>query len=131
MTKYDDVAARIIARRAELGWSQEQLSKESDVAAAQISRYEARVNKPRANVIAKLAKGLMVPFSWLAYGDTSEFIQTPLTDGEIEYSLTVPVEVADYIDAKSSELGIYPHEFARKMLEFYYEKNIKNDKEDK
>lgn len=73
----------------------------------------------------------MVPFSWLAYGDTSEFIQTPLTDGEIEYSLTVPVEVADYIDAKSSELGIYPHEFARKMLEFYYEKNIKNDKEDK
>ncbi|MGN5127342.1 helix-turn-helix domain-containing protein [Aeromonas sp. 30P] len=116
MTKHDDVAARIVARRAELGWSQEQLSKETGVAAAQISRYEARVNKPRANVIAKLAKGMLVPFSWLAYGDTSEFIQSPLPEGEIEFSLSLPSELADFIDKKSAQLGIQPHEVLRKMV---------------
>lgn len=74
-------------------------------------------------MVAKLAKGLMVPFSWLAYGDTSEFISSPLPEGETEYSLTVPSEVADYIDKKSAELGIPPHEVARKMLELFYEHN--------
>lgn len=121
MIKHNDIARRMIERRAELGWSQEQLARESDVAAAQISRYEAGINKPRANVIAKLAKGMMVPFSWLAYGDTKDFIQEPMPEGEMEFHVSLPVEIAQAIDKKAAEAGIEPHEMARKLLLLYYE----------
>ncbi|AJJ19360.1 helix-turn-helix domain-containing protein [Yersinia intermedia] len=121
MTKYDGIAERMIERRAELGWTQEQLSKESGVAAAQISRYEAGINTPRANVIAKLAKGMMIPFSWLAYGDPKDFIQEPLPAGETEYHIHLPADIAEMIDAKAKEAGIEPHEMARRILLLYKE----------
>lgn len=117
MIKDDGIARRMIERRAELGWSQEQLSKESGVAAAQISRYEAGINKPRPNVIAKLAKGLMVPFSWLSSGDTKDFIQEDLPEGETEYLLYLPEELAKFIDDQAKKAKIPPHEMARRLIQ--------------
>ena len=74
MTNNDTFAKRLIQRRAEQGYSQEELSKISGIAAAQISRYEAGKNKPRANIIAKLAEALDISFDWLAYGDNTDII---------------------------------------------------------
>ncbi|MEI7367176.1 helix-turn-helix domain-containing protein [Pectobacterium sp. 1950-15] len=118
MTKKDTLISRIIERRAELGWSQEQLSKESGVAAAQISRYEAGINEPRANVIAKLAKGLMVPFSWLAYGDTKDMIQEPNPEGETEFTVYLPESLAEIINNESQKRGLKPHEYMREVMIF-------------
>lgn len=128
MIKNDDIAGRMIERRADLGWSQEQLSKESGVAAAQISRYEAGINKPRANVIAKLAKGMMVPFTWLAYGDTKDFIQEPLLKGETEYQVHLPADIAEKLNNEAKKAGITPHEMARRLLLLYAEQ-MKSGKE--
>lgn len=128
MTKHDDIASRMIERRAQLGWSQEQLSKESGVAAAQISRYEARVNTPRANVIAKLAKGLLVPFSWLANGDTSEFDINDAPSGFFDLTIQLPEELALAIKQAAAKKGISEDEYIIQSLADYNGIETKNKK---
>jgi len=128
MTKHDDIASRMIERRAQLGWSQEQLSKESGVAAAQISRYEARVNKPRANVIAKLAKGLLVPFSWLANGDTSEFDISDAPSGFFDMTIQLPEDLAAAIKQAAASKGISEDEYIIQSLSDYNGINTQNKK---
>ncbi|HBQ1879798.1 TPA: helix-turn-helix domain-containing protein [Klebsiella pneumoniae] len=128
MTKHDDFASRLIERRAQLGWSQEQLSRESGVAAAQISRYEARINKPRANVIAKLAKGLLVPFAWLANGDTSEFRIDDAPRGFIDLMLNIPRDVVEAISRAAAASGISEDEYMIRALEESIKKDLMSDK---
>lgn len=65
----NELAQRLIKARSGHGWTQADLAEVSEVAAAQISRYEAGRSKPRPEVIAKLAKALAVRFEWLAYGE--------------------------------------------------------------
>lgn len=64
----ENLSQRLVKARSGHGWSQADLAEVSGVAAAQISRYEASRSKPRAEVVAKLAKALAVRFEWLAYG---------------------------------------------------------------
>lgn len=116
MTNNDDIASRMIERRAELGWSQEQLSKESGVAAAQISRYEARVNTPRTKVLGKLSKALMVPFSWLAYGDTKELNPLPLEDGYRDFYIELPPELAEFIENEAKKKNLTENDVMLQML---------------
>lgn len=110
MTKHDDVAGRIIARRAELDWSQERLSRESGVAAAQISRYEARQNKPRANIIAKLASAMAVDFSWLAYG----VHENPDLE---ETEISLPRDLKEEVVAKAKDAGMTEEQFIIQLLQ--------------
>ena len=106
MTNNDTFAKRLIQRRAQLEYSQEDLSKRTGIAAAQISRYEAGKNKPRANIISKLANHLGVPFSWLAYGE-----ETDLSDGdkgkkEIGVYLNLPKEKYDLMMEQANKLNM-------------------------
>lgn len=128
MTKHDDIASRMIERRAQLGWSQEQLSRESGVAAAQISRYEARVNKPRANVIAKLAKGLLVPFAWLANGDTSDFSIGDAPSGFFDMTIQLPEDLAEAIKQAAASKGISEDEYVIRALADSYGIDLSNKK---
>ncbi|HIE9647142.1 helix-turn-helix domain-containing protein [Klebsiella pneumoniae] len=109
MTKHDDISARIISRRASLGWTQERLSKESGVAAAQISRYEAGTNKPRANVIAKLASAMAVDFSWLAYGEHSH-------PDWVETDIVLPMELKEEVVKQAKARGMTEEEFLLYLL---------------
>ncbi|EAA8863392.1 XRE family transcriptional regulator [Salmonella enterica subsp. enterica] len=110
MTKHDDIKTRLIARRAELGWSQERLSKESGVAAAQISRYEAGLNKPRANIIAKLASAMTVEFGWLAYGirDNPDLEET---------EVILPRKLKEELVKQAKAAGMTEEQFIIKLLE--------------
>jgi transcriptional regulator with XRE-family HTH domain len=106
MINNDTFAKRLIQRRAQLEYSQEDLSKRTGIAAAQISRYEAGKNKPRANIISKLANHLGVPFSWLAYGE-----ETDLSDGdkgkeEIGVYLNLPKEKYDLMMEQANKLNM-------------------------
>jgi transcriptional regulator with XRE-family HTH domain len=96
MTNNDTFAKRLIQRRAEQGYSQEELSKISGIAAAQISRYEAGRNKPRANIIAKLAEALDISFEWLAYGDISNN-KSDINKNEFKFYVNLPKEQYDLI----------------------------------
>ncbi len=125
MTKHDDIASRMIERRAQLGWSQEQLSKESGVAAAQISRYEARINKPRANVIAKLAKALLVPFAWLANGETSEFDIAAAPKGFLDFVVQMPEDLALRIKEAAAKMGVSEEQFIIDALDSAYDSDKK------
>lgn len=118
MIKNDDVAARLIARRAELDWSQERLSQESGVAAAQISRYESRMNKPRANIIAKLASAMAVDFSWLAYGESTH-------PDWVETDLVIPKNLKDIIVKEAKGRGMTEEDFIIHLLEISLKSNKK------
>ena len=119
MTNNDELAKRLIARRAEMEWSQEELSKQSGVAAAQISRYESGKSKPRPNIIKKLSSALMVPFDWLAYGDESQFQLVGRDEekglGPMMY-LDLPDDLLQSIEEEASELGIPFDEMVIKIL---------------
>ncbi|BBH13356.1 helix-turn-helix domain-containing protein [Chromobacterium haemolyticum] len=66
-------AFRLQSARATRGLSQQDLSKLSGIAQAQLSRYEAGTNKPRPQVLNKLAEALEVSPGWLCTGiDTTE-----------------------------------------------------------
>lgn len=103
MTNNDTFSKRLIQRRAQLGYSQEELSKLTGIAAAQISRYEAGINKPRANIISKIANCLSVPFSWLAYGDTSELININKNEDNVSFSISLPKEQYDLLILNANE----------------------------
>ena len=103
MTNNDTFSKRLIQRRAQFGYSQEELSKLTGIAAAQISRYEAGINKPRANIISKIANCLSVPFSWLAYGDTSELIDINKDEDNVSFSISLPKAQYDLLILKANE----------------------------
>ena len=103
MTNNDTFSKRLIQRRAQFGYSQEELSKLTGIAAAQISRYEAGINKPRANIISKIANCLSVPFSWLAYGDTSELIDINKNEDNVSFSISLPKEQYDLLILNANE----------------------------
>lgn len=103
MTNNNTFSKRLIQRRAQLGYSQEELSKLTGIAAAQISRYEAGINKPRANIISKIANCLSVPFSWLAYGDTSELIDINKNEDNVSFSISLPKEQYDLLILNANE----------------------------
>lgn len=103
MTNNDTFSKRLIQRRAQFGYSQEELSKLTGIAAAQISRYEAGINKPRANIISKIANCLSVPFSWLAYGDTSELIDINKDEDNVSFSISLPKEQYDLLILNANE----------------------------
>lgn len=103
MTNNDTFSKRLIQRRAQFGYSQEELSKLTGIAAAQISRYEAGINKPRANIISKIANCLSVPFSWLAYGDTSELIDINKDEDNVSFSISLPKAQYDLLILNANE----------------------------
>lgn len=113
MTKNDDIARRITSRRADLGWSQERLSQESGVAAAQISRYESGLNKPRANIVGKLASAMAVEFSWLAYGEHAN-------PDYVETELVIPKDLKEIIVTKAKENGMTEEDFIVHILRDHY-----------
>lgn len=114
MTKKDHFIKRLIARRADQGLSQEELSQRSGVAAAQISRYELGKSNPRPNVIAKLAEALNVPFDWLAYGG-NDVEPLPLP-GISTHQIELPEDLALMIQKKAEEMGIPEYELMERML---------------
>lgn len=67
-TDQDTFSSRLIQSRSMKGWSQLDLAKASEVAAAQVSRYEQGSNTPRPQVVARLANALGVSFPWLLSG---------------------------------------------------------------
>ncbi|MDC9607261.1 helix-turn-helix domain-containing protein [Xenorhabdus griffiniae] len=106
MNKNNSIAARIIERRAMLGLSQNALAQQSNVAPAQISRYEAEKRKPSAQVISRLASALYVPFEWLAYGDTTNFPKTDIAEkGGVELNVSIPQELHDQLKIEADRLG--------------------------
>jgi transcriptional regulator with XRE-family HTH domain len=122
MTDNDDFQKRLIARRAEMEWSQEDLSRESGVAAAQISRYESGKSKPRPNVIKKLSTALMVPFDWLAYGNESMFkLSSPEEQmmGTLIH-LELPEEVSKYVTREAVRLGVSSSDVVLRILTEIY-----------
>ncbi|WP_446471058.1 helix-turn-helix domain-containing protein [Xenorhabdus stockiae] len=117
MNKNDSIAARIIERRAMLGLSQNALAQQSNVAPAQISRYESGKRKPSPQVIKRIAEALGVPFDWLAYGNTTEFENVKDELEGISYSIDLPPDLADMVHKEAARLGITPAEFANHLLE--------------
>lgn len=74
MTGNEGLSERIRNRRIELGLSQAQLSRDTGIAAPQLSRYESGANEPRADIAAKLAKALGVTYEWLLDGRGDKYI---------------------------------------------------------
>lgn len=113
MTDHEEtVAHRLIKARSGHGWSQADLAEVSGVAAAQISRYEAGRNKPRSEIVAKLAKALAVRFDWLAYGkgeieleDGAEVEAHP-SSKSVTLSFDVTPEMIEMTEAFAKERGI-------------------------
>ncbi|WP_230581107.1 helix-turn-helix domain-containing protein [Xenorhabdus bovienii] len=116
MHKDDSIASRLIERRAMLGLSQNDLARQSNVAPAQISRYESGKRKPSAQVISRMAETLCVPFEWLAYGDTTAFENVKDELGRTPYSIDVPSDVADMVYKEAVRLGIDPVDFSRTIF---------------
>ncbi|EBH3061870.1 helix-turn-helix transcriptional regulator [Salmonella enterica] len=121
MTINDSIATRIIERRAELEMSQNDLACEAGVAPAQISRYESGKTLPRPKVIARLAEALLVPYSWLAYGEGRE-VGIP-GSGRIDLHFNVPKEVRDFFEQKSTEEGVSKEDLFVEMYELFKKNN--------
>ena len=113
------VGQRLIKARSGHGWSQQELSEVSGVAAAQISRYESGRNTPRPEVIAKLAKAVAVRFEWLAYGeghieDGTEVPRYP-SSKKVWLELEVDDELRNAVESFAEDEGV-SYEMAFNML---------------
>ncbi|MEY0024317.1 helix-turn-helix domain-containing protein [Providencia rettgeri] len=129
MTNNNTVASRLISRRAEMGLSQNQLAMEAKVAPAQISRYEAGINKPSIKTMGKLAEVLAVPFEWLAYGDDTFFPITNIAEqGGIELYLELPQELYDFLQKEAQEYGEGVSEVAKRIIELEKNKSMTKNK---
>lgn len=93
------LSQRLVKARSGHGWSQADLAEVSGVAAAQISRYEAGRSKPRAEVVAKLAKALAVSFDWLREGIGHAEIGAEVPKYPVSQSAVMSLE----IDAEMQE----------------------------
>jgi len=77
MSEKEGFSERLRSRRAELGLTQRDLSKKSNVAVPQISRYELGQSTPRADIAAKLAIALNVEIEWLLFGQKEFDLESP------------------------------------------------------
>lgn len=127
MINHDTLASRLIRRRAELGYTQDELAKLAEIAPAQLSRYEAGVNKPRAKMIAKLAYVLAVPYEWLETGDETNFsIDAPKEKGEVDLCLQFPEHIRDFLQEQSEKSGDSIEQTLAKILNEYYKAHQKD-----
>jgi transcriptional regulator with XRE-family HTH domain len=115
----ESLSLRLIKARSAMGWSQQNLSEVSGVAAAQISRYEAGRSSPRAEVLAKLARALNVEFAWLAHGDgpvgaPGDVPKYPA--GVTVFPLDIPPEHYDAIAKFAEEEGLTMEMAIRKLV---------------
>ncbi|MGS1060517.1 helix-turn-helix domain-containing protein [Burkholderia glumae] len=69
MSNPDSIGARIVQSRAGLHLSQAQLAERVGIAPTQLSRYEMDKNKPRPEMLQRLAEALDVEANWLATGE--------------------------------------------------------------
>ncbi|WP_205690327.1 helix-turn-helix domain-containing protein [Comamonas serinivorans] len=101
---------RLVWARSMLGWSQNELARTSKVAAAQISRYESGVSKPRPQAIAKIAEALGVSFEWLAHGtgDMPSGREAPTPQGWTSMAVELEPELHEAVLAKARARGITP-----------------------
>ncbi|APW16427.1 helix-turn-helix transcriptional regulator [Salmonella enterica] len=122
MTNNDTIAKRIIEMRAERGMSQSELAAASEVAPAQISRYESGKNIPRANVLSKIAKALNVPYAYLAYGIMPDFSNSVKVneDGVATLSLDLDLDEDTLEKAKAMARlkGMTLDEYIRWIVKF-------------
>ncbi|WP_025155236.1 helix-turn-helix domain-containing protein [Morganella morganii] len=122
MTNNDTLASRLTRRRAELGYTQDQIARLAGVAPAQISRYESGVNKPRAKMIASLAEVLSVPYEWLATGNETNFsIDAPKAEGETDHWFQFPQELYDWVTNEAKETGESFNDVVIRRLKQYQE----------
>lgn len=103
-TDQDNLASRLIRARSSRGWSQQDLSKASTVAAAQISRYEQGSNAPRPPVIAKLAAALGVSFDWLMSGSEPSDLEERVP-GMRQVSLLLPTDLLRKLEEAAKTEG--------------------------
>lgn len=126
MTKKDSFAQRLATRRVEMAMSQSALARSSDIAVAQISRYESGKNIPRDDIIYKLAEALLVPYEWLKDGDTSLFDTGKAPTGELDVVISVPEELSLRLKEKAHKEGISPEDLIIKLLDISFESNAHN-----
>lgn len=65
------IGSRLRLRRTILGWSQEQLAKQSGVSFQQIEAYETGASRLTASLLVELAEALLVPVTWFFEGYSS------------------------------------------------------------
>lgn len=122
MTNNDTIAKRITEMRAERGMSQGELAAASEVAPAQISRYESGKNIPRANVLSKIAKALNVPYAYLAYGVMPDFSKSVKVNEDGVATLTLDLDLDEETLEKAKEMaklrGITLDEYLRWIVKF-------------
>lgn len=66
----DSIGQRIKQRRQELGLSQLELARQTDIASGNISTMEAHKSLPSAQALIKLSEALDCSIDWLLLGNT-------------------------------------------------------------
>lgn len=106
MANKDDMPKRIVARRAELGWSQSKLAQLAHVAPAQVSRYESGKSKPSAQVLSRLADAMAVSFDWLLTGNDESGFENIKDDSVVSMSIELDQESSRLLAALKKEHGV-------------------------
>ncbi|MFJ5427706.1 LexA family protein [Pectobacterium actinidiae] len=93
MNKYETLGERLLARREELGMTQETLADKAGVTRMAISKIElGATQKPRADNLFALAKALKVNPSWLVSGKGDKALSSG-TSGDLSIDNAAPVDV--------------------------------------
>ena len=103
MSKNDEFAKRLQSARLMKSWSQQDLSRNSGVDQAQISRYESGASLPRPRMASKLAEALNVSALWLM-GSTA--IPDPTPEDRFGIHVEVSRELINQLQQEADELGI-------------------------
>lgn len=103
MSKNDEFAKRLQSARLMKSWSQQDLSRNSGVDQAQISRYESGASLPRPRMASKLAEALNVSALWLM-GSTA--IPDPTPEDRFGIHVEVSRELMNQLQQEADELGI-------------------------
>ncbi|AQQ20257.1 helix-turn-helix domain-containing protein [Burkholderia cenocepacia] len=120
MNTKDSIGARIIRSRAGLKLSQAELAARVGIAPTQLSRYEMGKNKPRPEMIQRLAEALDVLPEWLETGEGSvndiekddphtpgRVVTVNLTDEQFIALRKLAVESGKSVSALLSETASY------------------------
>ena len=121
-TNDDSFSSRLIQARSAKGWSQQDLSKSSGVAAAQISRYEQGSNSPRPPVVAKLANALGISFPWLLTG-----LGKPVESNRIGWTtikVQLPVGLISRLEKAATENGHTVDEEVKSRLQATFDETV-------
>lgn len=110
----ENFAERLQSARVKANLSQQELSRISGVAQAQISRYESAVSKPRPSVMAKLALALNVSSEWLSTG----LEPTANVEGTVTFQVRLPLDVFTDLSLQASyNSHSLENEIARRLIE--------------